>query len=90
MPQPLTITFSLALAEKVRIRAAAQGYANETEFVEDHLAEAVREDFELEVWLNTVAVSRYDAYDANPGDVLTESQLFKALAERRNSKIQTK
>lgn len=83
MPQPLTITLSPELAEKVRARAAAHGYATESEYVEDQLAEAVDENPELEEWLRTVGVARYDAYDADPTAVLTGDQLRASIAEWR-------
>jgi Arc/MetJ-type ribon-helix-helix transcriptional regulator len=83
MQQPLTITLSPKLSEKVRAQAASHGYATEAEFVEEHLAEAVDTDPELEEWLRTVGVARYDAYDANPKGVLTGDQLRAALMERR-------
>jgi Arc/MetJ-type ribon-helix-helix transcriptional regulator len=86
MPQPLTITLSPDLAEKVRAQAASQGYASETAFVEEHIAEAVDADPELEDWLRTVGVARYDAYDADPTNVLTGDQLRATLAERRKSR----
>ncbi len=86
MPQPLTITLSPGLAEKVRTQAVSRGYANESEYVEEQMAEAVNPDTELENWLGTVGVARYDAYDANPDDVLTMSQLRDALAERRQAR----
>jgi len=86
MPQPLTITLSPDLAEKIRVQAASQGYANETEFVEEQMAEAVDADPELEDWLRTVGVARYNAYDANPTDVLTGDQLRAALTERRQAR----
>jgi len=86
MPQPLTITLSPDLAEKIHVQAASQGYANETEFVEEQMAEAVDADPELEDWLRTVGVARYNAYDANPTDVLTGDQLRAALTERRQAR----
>ena len=86
MPQSLTITLSPELAEKVRATATLHGYANETEFVEDHIAEAVDTDPEQEHWLRTIGAARYDAYDADPTDVLTGDQLRAALAEQRKAR----
>jgi hypothetical protein len=85
MAQPLTITLSPELAEKVRDRAAVEGYSDESAFVEDHLAEAVTEDSELENWLKTVGVARYDAYDANPKDVFAEEEVLGHVRHRLNS-----
>jgi plasmid stability protein len=82
MPQPLTITLSPGLSEKVRTQAAAHGYATETEFVEDHLNEAVHTDPELEEWLQTVGVARYDAYDKNPQDTFTAEQVLDYVHQR--------
>jgi Arc/MetJ-type ribon-helix-helix transcriptional regulator len=81
MPQPLTITLSSDLAEKVRAKAAAQGYASEEEYVQEHLADIVSDDSDLEEWLKTVGAARYDAYDANPKDVLTEDQVLSHVEQ---------
>ncbi len=86
MPEPLTITLSPELSEKVRTQAASHGYTSEAEFVEDNIAEAVEPESELEQWLKTVGVARYDAYDAHPDDVLTGEELRAALAERRRTR----
>jgi Arc/MetJ-type ribon-helix-helix transcriptional regulator len=88
MPQPLTITLSPELAEKVRARAASQGYASESEYVEDQITEAVEEDPDLERWLRTVGVARYDAYDADPHAVLSGDQLRARIAEQRERRRQ--
>ena len=81
MPEPLTITLSPELAEKVRARAASHGYASESEYVEDQIAEAVEEDPELEEWLRTVGVTRYDAYDADPTAVFTASEVLSYVEQ---------
>jgi Arc/MetJ-type ribon-helix-helix transcriptional regulator len=86
MSEPLTITLSPELADKVRAQAAAHGYASESEYVEDQIAEAVHEDSDLEEWLRTVAVARYDAYDANPSVVLTVEELRARIAEHRGAR----
>ena len=86
MAEQLTVTLSPELSEKVRTQAASHGYSSESEFIEDQLAEIVTEDSELETWLKTVGVARYDAYDANPDDVLTGDQLRAGLRERRQAR----
>jgi hypothetical protein len=86
MPEPLTITLSSELAEKVRLQAVAHGYASESQYVEEQMAEAVIADPELESWLAAVGVARYDAYDANPEDVLTMSQFRDAITARRKAR----
>ena len=86
MAEQLTVTLSPELSEKVRTQAASHGYASEAEFVEDNIAEAVELESQLEQWLKTVGIARYDAYDANPDDVLTGDQLRVALAERRHTR----
>jgi len=82
MPEQLTITLSPELSEKVRAQAASHGYASESEFIEDNIAEAVEPESQLEQWLKTVGVARYDAYDANPNDVLTEEELLGQVHQR--------
>jgi Arc/MetJ-type ribon-helix-helix transcriptional regulator len=79
MPQPLTITLSPELAEKIRAQAASHGYSSESDFVEDQLSEALHSDEATEEWLKTVGVARYDAYDANPENVMTGDELLSRV-----------
>lgn len=83
--EQITLTLSSDLIEKLRSRSASDGYANESEFLQDHLTEALEPDSELEHWLKTVGMARYDAYDANPKDVFTLEEVRIALAERRQA-----
>jgi Arc/MetJ-type ribon-helix-helix transcriptional regulator len=80
-----TLTLSSDLIDKLRSSSASQGYANESELLQDHLTEALEPDSELEHWIQTVGVARYDAYDANPQDVYTVEEVRLAVAERRKA-----
>jgi len=82
MAEQLTVTLSPELSEKVRAQAASHGYTSESEFIEDNIAEAVEPESQLEQWLKTVGIARYDAYDANPNDVLTEDELLGYVQQR--------
>jgi Arc/MetJ-type ribon-helix-helix transcriptional regulator len=80
--EQITLTLSSDLVEKLRSRSASDGYANESEFLQDHLTEALEPDSELEHWLKTIGVARYDAYDANPNDVYTSDEVLENVQAR--------
>jgi Arc/MetJ-type ribon-helix-helix transcriptional regulator len=85
--EKLTITLTTELAEKIRSRSASDGYANESEFLQDHLTEMLEPDSELEHWLKTIGVARYDAYDADPSKVHTSAEVLRAVEDRLNRKL---
>jgi len=84
MPSPITITLSPELSEQVRARAASEGYSSEGEYIEEHLAEVVSLDPELENWLRTTGVARYDAYNADPKNTFTEEEVLGYVQDHLN------
>ena len=81
--QQLTITLPNEIAEAVKSRVASGEYATESEL----FAEAVLDfilfpevnDADLEHWIATDGVRRYDAMKADPSRGLTSEQVFANL-----------
>ena len=82
--QQLTITLPTEIAEAVKSKVASGEYANESALFQESLLEFFMADADLEHWLRTTGVARYDAYDANPKDVFTGDQILQAVEERLN------
>jgi antitoxin ParD1/3/4 len=88
--EQFTITLPTELVELIRSKVASGEYVSESEYVETKLREKFdlpdTDDPELEQWLKTVGVARYDAYDANPNDVYTADEILKSLQSRLASR----
>jgi antitoxin ParD1/3/4 len=80
--QELTITLPTELAQTVQSKVASGEFASESDLLRESLSKFFAPDPDLENWLKTVGVARYDAYDANPNDVFTGDQILQAVAEQ--------
>jgi antitoxin ParD1/3/4 len=81
----LTITLPEELAARVHAQVASGQFPSESDVIQSALLQVAQplegDDPELEHWLRTVGVERYDAYDRNPEDVYTSEQVLKSVAE---------
>jgi antitoxin ParD1/3/4 len=88
--EQITLTLPKEAVERIRSKVASGEYASESDYVVAVLSDDFdlpdANDPELEHWLKTVGVARYDAYDANPNDVYTSEQVLQAVQNRLASR----
>lgn len=91
--QSLSITLPHEMAQLIKDKVAAGGYATESEVVRDGLRALQERDAAVEQWLKTEGVARYDAYHADPSrglsaeDTWTELKAhMKASTRKRRTK----
>ena len=72
--QSLSITLPHEMAQLIKDKVAAGGYATESEVIRDGLRALQERDAAVEHWLRTEGVARYDAYHADPSRLLSAEQ----------------
>lgn len=81
----LTVDLPDDLAKSVREQVASGLYASESEVIQEGLR-ALKEREEVEGdWLSAEIADAYDAWKANPTDVLTVDQVRRKLEEARRA-----
>jgi Arc/MetJ-type ribon-helix-helix transcriptional regulator len=80
--EQLTVTLPKDVADLVRSRMASGKYANESAVIEEALIETILPPIqadEMEEWLRTEGVRRYDAMRADPSIVISIEEAFAGL-----------
>jgi putative addiction module CopG family antidote len=84
--QSLSITLPHEMAKPVKDKVASGAYATESEVIREGLRALGERDAELENWLRTEGVARYDAYKSNPRGRPAE-QVFARLRQHHAKKL---
>ncbi len=80
--EQILVTLPPDVLEIVRSRMKAGSFANESEVIADAIVETVLPPInalDLDEWIRTEGVRRYDAMRADPSRALTEKQVFAGL-----------
>ncbi|MFI4934890.1 MAG: type II toxin-antitoxin system ParD family antitoxin [Caulobacterales bacterium] len=78
----LSITLPNEMAEMVKKKVASGAYASESEVIRDGLRSLQERDAAVERWLREEAVPTYEAYLADPTQVVPIDEVFDRLEAR--------
>jgi hypothetical protein len=77
--EPLTITLSPELSERIRADIALHGFPNPVAVVEEAFRVADERDEELEPWMVQEIIEACEEYDRDPTNVYTMEQVKEML-----------
>jgi coenzyme F420-reducing hydrogenase gamma subunit len=79
--EPLTITLSPELSERIRVDIAIHGFPNPLAVVEDAFRIVDEKDEELEPWMVQEIIEACEEYDRDPSQGRTSEQVRLMLEE---------
>lgn len=82
----LSITLPHEMAQMVKDKVSSGEYASESEVIRDGLRVLKARDAAVDSWIREEVLSAYEAYRADPSQLLTVEQVFDDIEARYDAK----